>query len=101
MDRKLPDNPRAEQAFAYYAGLDPKERKYAFVAKQFDVSLPTVKLWASRGKWRQRAVEKDVTASAAWNAVPEWSDSISTSPLCATHPSACAAVPRNSIRSEK
>ena len=60
MDRKLPDNPRAKEAFAYYAGLDPKERKYALVARQFGVSLPTVKLWASKGKWRQRAAEKDV-----------------------------------------
>ena len=54
------DNPRAEEAFAYYAGLDPKERKYALVAKQFGVSLPTVKLWASTSNWRQRVAERDV-----------------------------------------
>ena len=54
------ENPRAEEAFAFYAGLDPKERRYALVAEKFSASLATVKLWASKGKWRQRAAERDV-----------------------------------------
>ncbi len=54
------ENPRAEEAFAFYASLDPKERRYAAVAEKFRVSLPTVKLWASKGIWRQRAAERDV-----------------------------------------
>ena len=51
---------RFEQAFGYYASLDPRERKYALVAEQFGVSLATVKLWASKGNWRQRVAERDV-----------------------------------------
>ena len=51
---------RAEEAFAFYASLDPKERKYALVADRFGVSLATVKLWASKGKWRRRVADRDV-----------------------------------------
>ena len=53
------ENPRAEEAFAFYVSLDPKERKYAVVAEKFGVSLPTVKLWASRGKWRKRVAKRE------------------------------------------
>ncbi len=51
---------RAEEAFAFYASLDPKKRKYADVADRFGVSLASVKLWASKGKWRQRVADRDV-----------------------------------------
>ncbi len=51
---------RAEEAFSFYASLDPKERKYALVADRFGVSLASVKLWASKGKWRRRVADRDV-----------------------------------------
>ena len=54
------ENPRAEEAFAFYASMEPKERKYALVAEKFGVALATVKLWASKGKWRKRVVEREV-----------------------------------------
>ena len=50
---------RAEEAFAFYASLDPRARRYAPVAERLGVSLATVKLWASKGKWRQRVAERD------------------------------------------
>ena len=50
---------RAEEAFAFYASLDPRERKYALMAERFGVSLATVKLWASKGKWRRRVAARD------------------------------------------
>lgn len=52
-------NPRREEAFAYYAELPSKERRYAPVAEHFGVSLATIKLWASKDEWRRRAAERD------------------------------------------
>ncbi len=51
---------RAEEAFAFYASRDPKKRKYADLANLFGVSLASVKLWASKGKWRRRVADRDV-----------------------------------------
>ena len=50
---------RAEEAFAFYAELPAKERRYAPVAERFGVSLATIKLWASKGRWRRRVAERD------------------------------------------
>ena len=50
---------RQEQAFAYYAELPAEERRYAFVAQHFGISLATVKLWASRDRWRRQVAERD------------------------------------------
>ena len=50
---------RADEAFAFYAELPAKERRYSTVVERFGVSLPTVKLWASRDKWRRRVAERD------------------------------------------
>jgi hypothetical protein len=50
---------RAEQAFAFYAELPAKERRYSVVAERFGASLATIKLWASKGRWRRRVAERD------------------------------------------
>jgi len=50
---------RVEEAFAFYAELPATERRYSAVAERFAVSLPSVKLWASKGKWRRRVAERD------------------------------------------
>jgi hypothetical protein len=61
MNNKLTESQaRAEEAFAFYVSLEPKERKYTPVAERFDVSLATVKLWGAKGKWRRRAADRDV-----------------------------------------
>ena len=61
-DSRLPaaSNPRAEEAFAFFAALPPEQRAYATVAERFAVNLTTVKRWAAAGGWRRRVQEREV-----------------------------------------
>jgi hypothetical protein len=53
-----------QQAFTYFAGLSPGERSYRVVAEHFDVSWTTVKKWAHRDRWEERAAQMDAEAAA-------------------------------------
>ena len=60
MSQQTPENPRAEEAFAFYASLPTDQRTYAAVAEKFGVSLPTLKRWGSQGQWRQRLGQREI-----------------------------------------
>ncbi len=55
----MPENPRAEEAFAFFASLPAETRSYAEVAKKFGVGIATVKRWGSTGQWRQRLNKRE------------------------------------------
>ena len=60
MESKTSEAPaRVEEAFAFFASLPSEERHYAAVAERFGVSTPTVKRWASKGRWRNRLAERE------------------------------------------
>lgn len=53
-----------EEAFAFYAAQPPRERSYASVGRQFDVSPRTVEKHGRDGHWKQRLREiKQQTAA--------------------------------------
>lgn len=47
-----------QQAFEYYYMLGP-ERSLGKVASRFDVSRPTVTVWAQKLNWDQRIIDRD------------------------------------------
>ncbi len=53
------EQPHHEKAFEYYYALGEK-RSYAKVAKEFNVSPSTVKLWGKSLRWKQRLKERDL-----------------------------------------
>ncbi len=50
------EQPHHEKAFEYYYGLGEK-RSYNKVAKEFNVSVSTVKLWGKSLRWKERLKE--------------------------------------------
>ena len=52
-----------DQAFLYYAGLQPEQRDYGAVATEFAVSARTVERHGRNERWRERARELDREAS--------------------------------------
>jgi len=57
------ENPRSEEAFAYFASLRAEERSYATVAERFGVNLTTVKRWGTKSKWRERVAKREVVVA--------------------------------------
>ena len=53
------EQPHQEKAFTYYYSLGEK-RNYRKVAKEFDVSPSTVKLWGRSFRWKERLRERDL-----------------------------------------
>ncbi len=53
------EQPHHEKAFEYYYALGEK-RSYEKVAKEFNVSPSTVKLWGKSLRWKQRLKERDL-----------------------------------------
>ncbi len=53
------EQPHHEKAFEYYYALGEK-RSYERVAKEFNVSPSTVKLWGKSLRWKQRLKERDL-----------------------------------------
>jgi transposase len=50
-----------QKAFEFYYGLG-EGRSYGLVAREFGVSLPTVKTWGKVFGWRERCKERDAQA---------------------------------------
>ncbi len=59
MGQRPTDNPRAEEAFAFFASLPAETRSYGEVAKKFGVGIATVKRWGAAGHWRRRLNERE------------------------------------------
>ena len=59
MSNQPTDNPRAEEAFAFFASLPAEARSYGEVAKKFGVGIATVKRWGAAGQWRRRLNERE------------------------------------------
>ncbi len=53
------EQPHHEKAFEYYYALGEK-RSYEKVAKEFNVSPSTVKLWGKSLRWKERLKERDL-----------------------------------------
>ncbi len=53
------EQPHHEKAFEYYYSLGEK-RSYEKVAREFNVSVSTVKLWGKSLRWKQRLKERDL-----------------------------------------
>ncbi len=53
------EQPHHEKAFEYYYALGEK-RSYDKVAKEFNVSPSTVRLWGKSLRWKQRLKERDL-----------------------------------------
>ena len=53
------EQPHHERAFEYYYSLGEK-RSYERVAKEFNVSPSTVKLWGKSLRWKERLKERDL-----------------------------------------
>ena len=53
------EQPHHERAFEYYYALGEK-RSYERVAKEFNVSPSTVKLWGKSLRWKERLKERDL-----------------------------------------
>jgi hypothetical protein len=53
------EQPHQEKAFEFYYGLGEK-RNYEKVAKEFNVSPSTVKLWGRSFRWKERLRERDL-----------------------------------------
>ncbi|MDP3939890.1 MAG: hypothetical protein Q8R92_17365 [Deltaproteobacteria bacterium] len=58
------ENAKHKRAFEAYYALGPG-RRYAAVAKDIGVSLPTVKLWGRRFGWQARVQERDLDVARA------------------------------------
>lgn len=56
------ESPRHSTAFAYYLQLGGK-RSYPQVARQFSVSVTSVKKWAKSFEWERRIAEADAKAN--------------------------------------